>query len=53
MKIPADLPPIGVTAGADGTAFRVDVHVPTKLVQGMVATYIEAQRQMRNPNGPQ
>jgi hypothetical protein len=51
VKIPADLPPIGFAGGSDGTAIRVDIHVPTKLVQGMVSTYMEAQRQMRNPNG--
>jgi hypothetical protein len=51
VKIPTDLPPVGVTVGADGTAFRVDVHVPNKLIQGMVSSYMETQRQMRNPNG--
>jgi hypothetical protein len=51
VKIPADLPPIGFSAGTEGTAIRVDLHVPNRLVQGMVAAYMEAQRQMRNPGG--
>jgi hypothetical protein len=51
VKIPANLPPIGMTAGAEGTAFRVDLHVPNTLVQGLVSAYMQAQAQMRNPNG--
>jgi hypothetical protein len=51
VKIPADLPPIGISASAEGTAFRADVHIPNRLVQGLVSAYMEAQRQMRNPNG--
>jgi hypothetical protein len=35
----------------DGTAFRVDVHIPNKLVQGMTAAILQAQQQMKNPNG--
>ncbi|HEX8911056.1 MAG TPA: hypothetical protein VF796_01765 [Humisphaera sp.] len=53
VSAPADLPPIGMTAGADGTAVRADLHIPAKLVQGMAATYAKAQAQMRDPNGPQ
>ena len=51
VKVPADLPPVGVSSGADGTAFRVDLHVPNKLIQGLYNSFQEAQRQMRNPNG--
>ena len=51
VKVPADLPPIGMTAGAEGTAFRCDVHVPNRLVQGMVSAYMQAQQQQQNPNG--
>jgi cold shock CspA family protein len=51
VKVPADLPPIGFASGTDQTAIRVDVHVPNRLIQGLVSTYMEAQRQMKNPNG--
>jgi hypothetical protein len=51
VKVPTDLPPIGFASGTDQTAIRVDVHVPNRLIQGLVTTYMEAQRQMKNPNG--
>jgi len=47
-----DLPPIGMSAGTEQSALRVDLAVPMDLVKGMVSWGIEAQRAMQNnPNG--
>jgi hypothetical protein len=50
VKLPADLPPIGFATGTDATAVHVDMVVPTKLVQGLMSAYLDAQRQMQNQN---
>jgi hypothetical protein len=55
MQLPADLPPIGITAGGDGSAIRVDSHVPAQLVQSLVAAGMQAFMQMqggKQPGGP-
>lgn len=52
VKLAADLPPVGFAGGTDATAVRVDVHVPNRLVQGLMTAFLEAQRQMQNPNKP-
>ena len=36
VQLPPNLPPIGVSAGADGSALRIDGHVPTQLVQSLI-----------------
>jgi len=47
-----DLPPIGMSAGTEQSAMRVDIAIPMDLVKGMVSWGIEAQRAMQNnPNG--
>lgn len=50
VKMPADLPPIGMSGGADTTAIRVDVHVPTKLLEGIMSAYLQAQKEMQGGN---
>ena len=44
VKLPADLPPIGVTAGSDGNAMRVDGVIPMDLVKGIFAAVMEARK---------
>lgn len=51
VTAPADLPPIGMTASAEGTALRFDIHIPNRLIQGMISTGMKAYQQMNNPNG--
>jgi hypothetical protein len=51
VKLQPNLPPIGMAAGSEGSAFRVDVFIPNTLVQGMVAAYMQAQQQMKNGPG--
>jgi hypothetical protein len=52
VKIPDDLPPIGVTGATQGSAVRYDSYVPTQLVQALTSAgmqlYMSFQRQ-QNP----
>jgi hypothetical protein len=36
VQLPPNLPPIGISAGTDGSALRIDGHVPTQLVQSLI-----------------
>jgi hypothetical protein len=47
MQLPQGLPPIGVSAASEGTAVRVDSHIPTSLVQSVVAAGMQAYMQMQ------
>ncbi|HVT87268.1 MAG TPA: hypothetical protein VHD56_00295 [Tepidisphaeraceae bacterium] len=46
VQLPPDLPPIGVAVASEGSALRIDTHVPTTLVQSLVAAGLQAQMQM-------
>ena len=52
MKLPDNLPPIGMTAATEGNAVRFDAFVPTKLVQSLVAAGMESYMQMQGGGGP-
>ena len=47
VKVPADLPPLGITAGNDGSAVGGDVYVPSQTVQSLIAAGIEAFQQFQ------
>jgi hypothetical protein len=51
MQLPKGLPPIGVSFGSESTAVRVDSHVPTSLVQSIVAAGMQAAMQMQGGGG--
>jgi hypothetical protein len=52
VQLPPDLPPVGVTvATEDGTAIRGDMHIPTPLIQSLVAGGMQAFMQMQG-GGP-
>jgi hypothetical protein len=51
VKIPEDLPPIGVTLSADGSAFRVDAYVPTDLVTSLYQAGMQVFMAMHGPPG--
>jgi hypothetical protein len=52
VQLPPDLPPIGMTVATENnTAARVDVHVPTTLIQSLIAAGMQAQMQMQGPGG--
>jgi hypothetical protein len=47
VQIPPNLPPIGVTVGTQGSALRVDGHVPTPLVQSLIQAGMQVYLQMQ------
>jgi hypothetical protein len=49
MQLPPNLPPIGMSVAAEGSAIRMDMHVPTQLIQGIYMAIL--QMQMRQPAG--
>lgn len=52
VMLPPDLPPIGVAMGTEGTAIRVDAHIPTDLVRSFIAAAMQAQMQMQGGPPP-
>jgi hypothetical protein len=50
IQLPNNLPPIGFSAGVDGSAMRGDVFVPTKLLQSMVQAGATLYQQFNNRN---
>lgn len=51
FKLPPNLPPIGVSAGAEGTTVRVDTVIPNQLVQSMTAAVMQAIMQAQGGPG--
>jgi hypothetical protein len=41
LKLPPDLPPLGVAVGTEGPAIRVDMAVPSELIENLVAAAIQ------------
>jgi hypothetical protein len=52
FRLPEDLPPIGMTMGVDGTAFKGDAYVPTSLVQAIVSASMQVMMQMQGGGQP-
>ncbi len=55
FQLPQNLPPIGFSAGTDGTAVRADAYVPAQLLQSIIAAGIQSYMQMQGgqaPGGP-
>lgn len=50
IKLPHDLPPIGFSAGTEGSAVRMDVFIPSQTVQSLIASGIDAYTQMQQGN---
>ncbi len=51
INIPPNQPPIGVSAGTEGTAVRIDTFVPTQLVKSITAAVIQFRIQMQGGGG--
>lgn len=52
VQLQPDLPPIGVSLAGEGEALRLDVHVPTDLVQSLVAAGMQVFLGAMAPGGP-
>jgi hypothetical protein len=50
LQLPPNLPPIGVTLSTEGTAFRIDAHIPTTLVQSLVSAGLQMRMQQQQNN---
>ena len=48
MKVPQDLPPIGIAAGTEGPALRGEVFIPSQTVQSLISAGLQAYQQMQN-----
>jgi hypothetical protein len=51
IQLPPDLPPIGSSVATEGPALRVDVFIPSQLVQSLVAAGMQAAMQMQGGPG--
>jgi len=51
FKLPPNLPPIGVSCGTDGSTARIDMIIPTQLIQSMTAAGMQAFMQMNGGPG--
>lgn len=47
MKLPADLPPLGIAAGTEGPAIRGEVYIPSQTVQSLISAGLQAYQQMQ------
>jgi hypothetical protein len=53
LQIAPNLPPVGAAISTQANAMRVDIHVPTLLVQQIIAAGMQAQMQMQQGGGGQ
>jgi hypothetical protein len=51
FKLPANLPPIGLTGGTDGSTARFDLVIPTQLIQSITAAGMQAVMQQQGGGG--
>jgi hypothetical protein len=51
MQLPQNLPPIAMSAGTQASSIRFDVHVPTTLVQSLVAAGMQTYMEMQGGGG--
>lgn len=52
LQLPPDLAPIGVTGSTDGSALRIDYHVPSSTVQSLIAAGMQVMMQMNGGAKP-
>jgi hypothetical protein len=52
VKIPEDLPPLGMAFSADGAALRVDAYLPSQLVQNLTQAGLQVFMAMHGPPNP-
>jgi hypothetical protein len=51
ITIPANLPPLGVTVGAEDSSLRIDGYIPVPLMQGLVQAGMSAYLQFQGHQG--
>ncbi|HEX8323743.1 MAG TPA: hypothetical protein VF595_07495 [Tepidisphaeraceae bacterium] len=51
VQLPPELPPFGLTFGAEGASMRLDTHLPTTTVQSLIAAGMQAFMGMQQGGG--
>jgi hypothetical protein len=51
VQLPPNLPPIGITAGTEGSAIRLDEFIPTPLVQSLIQAGMQTYLQLQGGHG--
>jgi hypothetical protein len=51
VKLPPDMPPIGMTVSTEGSAGRFDVHISADLIQQLISTGMQAMMNMQGGGG--
>jgi len=51
LQLPPDLPPIGMAVTTENSSARAEAHVPTQLVQSIVAAVMQTMMQMQGGQG--
>jgi hypothetical protein len=55
LQLPPNLPPVGITAGTEQSAVRVDTYIPAQTVQSLIAAGMQAMMAVQGgqqPGGP-
>jgi len=47
LRLPPDLPPVGMSIGTEGSSVRVDAHISTTLIENLVSAGIQMQMMMQ------
>jgi hypothetical protein len=53
VKLPPDMPPIGITMGTEGSAGRLDVHISADLLQQLISTGMQIMMMRQGGAGPE
>lgn len=53
VQLPPNLPPLGISMGFDGSAIRINAHLPRKTVQQIVSAAMQVMMQMQGGGGGQ
>ena len=51
VKLPPDMPPIGMTLATEGSAARFDVHISSDLIQQLISTGMQTMMMMQGGGG--
>lgn len=53
VQLPPNLPPLGISMGVDGSAIRINAHLPRKTVQQIISAAMQVMMQMQGGGGGQ
>ncbi|GIW77351.1 MAG: hypothetical protein KatS3mg104_2414 [Phycisphaerae bacterium] len=53
VQLPPNLPPLGISLGVDGSAIRINAHLPRKTIQQITSAAMQVMMQMQGGGGGQ